>query len=72
MFIPHLSHRVGARENIVVKALCCKPEGLGFGTPGGEQIFSIYLIPPAALGHGVYSSSNIYEYQKQENDVSGK
>jgi hypothetical protein len=34
--------------------------------------FSIYLILPAALGLGVYSVSNINEYQKQENNVSGE
>jgi hypothetical protein len=35
-----------------------------------EMIFSIYLIHPAALGPGVYSASNINEYQKQTNNVS--
>jgi hypothetical protein len=34
---------------------------------------SIYLILPAALGPGVYSSSNRYEYQKHKNNnVSGE
>jgi hypothetical protein len=33
--------------------------------------FSIDLIIPAALGPGVYSASNINEYQKQKNNVSG-
>jgi hypothetical protein len=36
-----------------------------------ELIFSIYLILPDALGYGVYSPSNINEYQKQKNNVSG-
>jgi hypothetical protein len=36
-----------------------------------EFFFSIYLILPAALGPGVYSTSNRNEYQKQKN-VSGK
>jgi hypothetical protein len=35
-------------------------------------LFSIYLILPAALGHGVYSASNKNEYQKQKNNVSGE
>jgi hypothetical protein len=56
----------------MVKALCYKPEGLGFGTQGGELIFSIYLILPAALGPRVYSVSNRNEYQKQVNNVSGE
>jgi hypothetical protein len=34
--------------------------------------FSIYLILPAALGPGVYSTSNRNEYQKQINNVSGE
>jgi hypothetical protein len=34
------------------------------------EFFSIYLILPAALGPGVYSTSNRYEYQKQKNNVS--
>jgi hypothetical protein len=34
--------------------------------------FSIYFIPPAALGPGVYSASNRNEYQKQKNNVSGE
>jgi hypothetical protein len=34
--------------------------------------FSIYLILLAALGPGVYSASNRYEYQKQKNNISGE
>jgi hypothetical protein len=30
------------------------------------EFFLIYLIPPAALGPGVYSSSNINEYHEQK------
>jgi hypothetical protein len=30
------------------------------------KLFSIYLIPPASLDHGVYSASNRNEYQKQK------
>jgi hypothetical protein len=37
-----------------------------------NEFFSIYLIPPAALGPGVYSASDINEYQKQKNYVSGE
>jgi hypothetical protein len=40
-------------------ALCYKPEDR-------ESMFSIYLIPPAALDHGVYSASNRNEYQKRK------
>jgi hypothetical protein len=35
----------------------------------GELMFSIL---PAALGPGVYSASNINDYQKQKNNVSEK
>jgi hypothetical protein len=55
----------GARGNEVVKALCYKLEGLGLKTRLGD-FFSIYLILAAALGPGVYSASNINEYQKQK------
>jgi hypothetical protein len=40
--------------------------------PEEVNIFSIYLIVPAAVGPGVYSASNRNEYQKQKNNVSGK
>jgi hypothetical protein len=57
----------------VVKALCYKPEGRLLQTWWGEWIFAIYLILPAALGGpGVYWASNINEYQKQKNRVSGE
>jgi hypothetical protein len=58
----HLCDFSGARGTVVVKALCCKPEGC----------FSIYLILPTALGIGVYSASNRNEYQNQKNNVSGE
>jgi hypothetical protein len=57
-----------ARGSLVVKALCYKPEGRGFGTHEVNEFFSIYLILPAALGPGVYSASN--RNQKQINNVS--
>jgi hypothetical protein len=56
-------------HNVVVKALCYKPEGRWFQT---RRFFSIYLIVPAALGPGVYSASKRNEYQKQKNNVSGE
>jgi hypothetical protein len=34
---------------------------------GSLNSFPIYLILAAALGPGVYSASNRYEYQKEEN-----
>jgi hypothetical protein len=37
-----------------------------------NDFFSIYLMLSAALGSGFYSASNINEYQKQKNNVSGK
>jgi hypothetical protein len=54
----------------LVKALHYKPEGRGFETRWGEWFSSIYLILPAAIGHGVYSGSNRDEYQKLKNNVS--
>jgi hypothetical protein len=49
----------------MVKALCYKSEGGGFETRGGELIFPIYAIQPAALGPGVNSASNKNECQKK-------
>jgi hypothetical protein len=37
-----------------------------------DFFFPMYLILPAALVLGVYSDSNINEYQKQKNNVSGE
>jgi hypothetical protein len=37
-----------------------------------NELFSIYLILPAATGPGVHSASNRNEYQKQKNNVSGE
>jgi hypothetical protein len=47
-----------------------KPEGRGFETWSDWRIFSIYFIFPAALGSGIYSASNISDYQMQKNNVS--
>jgi hypothetical protein len=56
----------GARDSLVVKALCYKPEVTG--SIPDEMIFLIYLILPATLGSGVYSASNRNEYQKHKNN----
>jgi hypothetical protein len=65
----------GARGSVVVKALCYKPEFLGFETRLGELFFfffAINIIFSAALGPGVYSASNRNEYHEQKNNVSGE
>jgi hypothetical protein len=67
-----LRDNIGTRGNLVVKALCYKPEGHGFKTRRGVYNFSIYLILPAALDPGVHSACNRNEYQKHKNNVSGK
>jgi hypothetical protein len=36
-----------------------------------NEFFSIYLIIPTPLGHGVHSAFNRNEYQKHKNNVSG-
>jgi hypothetical protein len=33
-----------------------------------NAFFSVYLILPATLGHGVYLASNRNEYQKEKNN----
>jgi hypothetical protein len=37
-----------------------------------NELFSIYIIFPAALGPGVHSGSNRNEYQKKKNNTSGE
>jgi hypothetical protein len=37
-----------------------------------NEFFSIYLILSAALGRGVYSACNRFEYQKQKIIVLGE
>jgi hypothetical protein len=59
------------RGSIVVESLCYKQEGRRFEIRWGDWIFSIYLILPAALGHGIYSAFNGNENQKEKN-VSGE
>jgi hypothetical protein len=62
---------VGARDSVVVKALCTNRKIAG--SIPDEVIFYIYLILPAALGPGVYSASKRNEYQKRtNNNVSGE
>jgi hypothetical protein len=59
----------GIRGSGVVKALCYEMEGRGFETRQCEQIFSVHVILPAALGPGVYSASNRNKYQKHKYSV---
>jgi hypothetical protein len=61
-----MDYYIGARGSLVVKALCYKPEGRGFDIWWGE--FLNLPIIPAALGPGVYSTSNRNEYQKRKNN----
>jgi hypothetical protein len=58
--------------SILVEALCYKPEGHGFETQWVKLIFPIYILLPAALGPGIYPTSNRNEYQKHKNNVSGE
>jgi hypothetical protein len=60
MLIQVVNIMTGTRGSLVVKTLRYRPEGRGFVTL------------PAALSHGVYSASNINEYQKQKNNISGE
>jgi hypothetical protein len=46
-----------------LEALCYKPESR-------DEVNEFFLILSAALGPGVNSPSNRYEYQKQKNSVS--
>jgi hypothetical protein len=52
------------------------PEFLCFSGSRPDEVkryfFLIYLILPASLGPGVFSSSNNNEYQMQTNNVSGE
>jgi hypothetical protein len=60
------------RGNIVVKALCYKPEGRGFNTRWGEFL-NVPNLSGAALDPGVYSAAYRNEYQKHKNNnVSGE
>jgi hypothetical protein len=62
---------IGVRSSVVVTALCYKPEGRGFNSWWGHWIFSIDLILPAALGPGVYSSSNVSQLYGPSRPVTG-
>jgi hypothetical protein len=37
-----------------------------------NEFFSIYLILPAAVGFGIYSTSEKIQHQKQKENVSGE
>jgi hypothetical protein len=63
---------IGARGNVVVEALCYKPEGRWFETRRGKLMFSMYLILLAAPGPEVYSASNRNEYRKKQKHISGE
>jgi hypothetical protein len=50
----------------LVEAVYYKPEGRRFLDPMRGMSFPIYLIFPATLSPGVYSTSNKIEYQTQK------
>jgi hypothetical protein len=56
----------------VVKALYYNQNVEGSRSDEVNELFSIYLILPAALDPEVYSASNRNEYQKQKNNISGE
>jgi hypothetical protein len=63
---------IGARGSVVVMALCYKPEGRGLKTQWDEIFFFNLPNLSSRTGLGVYSASNINEYQKQKNNVSAE
>jgi hypothetical protein len=65
-------YAIRGNSSVVVTTSFYKLEVRGLETRRGELIFLIYLILPAALGPGVYSTSNGNEYQKQKYNVSGE
>jgi hypothetical protein len=69
-----LGHEPGLipHERSWLKTLRYKPEGSGFEARGGELIFKINQILPAALGPGVHLASNRNEHHKQKNNVCGE
>jgi hypothetical protein len=56
----------------VGKALVTSRKVAGSRPDEMNAFFSIYLILPVVLGPGLYSASNINEYQKQKSDVFGE
>jgi hypothetical protein len=68
-------NRVYVREKLKCSSLPGKTlrlsDGSGFESLWGNWMFSIYLILPAPLYHGVYSASNRNECHKQKKKVSG-
>jgi hypothetical protein len=55
----------------ITGALRYKPEGCDFETRWGKLIYSIYPNLSAALGSGVYSTSNRNEYQRRNKFFCG-
>jgi hypothetical protein len=59
--------------SVVVEAVYYKLEGRWLSPDEASYFFfTIYLILPAALSAGVWSTSNRNEYQKQTKKVSGE
>jgi hypothetical protein len=54
---------MGARGNVVVKALCYNQKIRGSRPDKINAFFSVYLILQAALGLEVYSASNRNEHR---------
>jgi hypothetical protein len=57
----------GVPASVVVKAVCYKLEGRWFEIRWREWNVPIYIVFPAALGHGVYSATNRYDYEQKKN-----
>jgi hypothetical protein len=62
---------VGACGKVVVKALYYQPEGREFETDEVNEFF-ILPSPSGSTSPGDFSASNIKEYQKQKNHISGE
>jgi hypothetical protein len=45
---------------------------MGLGLDEVIEVFSTYIIFPAALGPGIYSFSNRNLHQKQKKNISGE
>jgi hypothetical protein len=57
--------------SVVVWGTMLQTEGRGFESQCAYRISLIYLVLPAALGPGVFSASNLNDYQEQKNNFSG-
>jgi hypothetical protein len=73
-FLLYISLIIHYTENCLEQLRHCATSRKVTGSRPDDMnvFFSNYLILPAALGPGVYSTSNRNEYQKQKNDVSGE